>query len=144
MGYRVSGQLVDNLGNPIEFGTVYTSDSKGKPLPNAKTATTDDKGRWTLDGVNDSDYITGRMVGLIPKTFPAKSIVPVDFSGAIVRAIKLTLNQDVKTSIPEIKIEDKKVVYQEKKLGKYIMIGSAIVLGLTAIVFAIKSKTILK
>jgi hypothetical protein len=142
MSVLVSGQLVDGQNKPIEFAVVYTSDSSGKPLPNSKNAQTDDKGKWVLNGVGDNDYITARLVGFNQKTIPVKSIVPIMISGFPVRMTKITLSEDVKTILEEAPIFAKKVVYKEKKLGKYIAIASAGLLLITITTLVLNKKLI--
>lgn len=126
MGYSISGQLVDSSNKPIEFATIYTSDSSGKPLIGSKNTQSDEKGRWSLNGVEDSDYITITMVGYNKNIFPAKSVVPVDISGVgmPIRIIKKTLKEDVQTMLADVPIVSKRVIYKEKKTGKYIAIAS--------------------
>jgi hypothetical protein len=109
MRYQVTGRLVDSEKKPIEFGLVYISDASGKPKVGGKNTQTDDKGRWSLLGVEDSDYITGSMVGYDKKTISAKSIVPVNVTGVPVRSIQITLNDTASAKLEEVKVESKKV-----------------------------------
>lgn len=126
MGYSISGQLVDSSNKPIEFATIYTSDSSGKPLIGSKNTQSDEKGKWSLNGIEDSDYITATIVGYNKITFPAKSIVPIDLTGFgnPIRVVKKVLKEDVKTMLEETPIVSKRVIYKEKKTGKYIAIAS--------------------
>ena len=135
MPYTVSGQLVDKDKKPVEFAIVYTSDSSGKPISGSKNATTDDKGRWVLNGVNDSDYITGSSVGFNKKIISAKSIVPVNLGGIPVRTIQMTLPEDTKTVLTEVPVESKKVTIKPNYTGRYIMIAGAGLLLLTGAMF---------
>lgn len=143
MAYSVSGQLVDGKGTPIEFAIVYTSDASGKPIVGSKNAQTDEKGKWVLSGVNDSDYITASIVGYNKKIIPAKSIVPVNIMGLPMRAIQMKLTEDVKTILPEAEIASIKVPLQkEKKLGKYIAIASIGIILISATVLILNKKLI--
>jgi hypothetical protein len=144
MAYQVTGKLVDSEKNPIEFGLVYISDASGKPKAGGKNTQTDDKGRWSLLGVIDSDYITASMVGYDKKTVSSKSIVPVNVMGVPVRSIQITLNDTASAKLEEVKIESKKVIVKPNNLGKYIMIGGAGMLLLTGVLFIIgKSKKLI-
>jgi hypothetical protein len=149
MAYQVTGQLVDSEKKPIEFGLVYISDASGKPKSGGKNTQTDDKGKWSLLGVEDSDYITGSMVGYDKKTVSAKSIKPIYLSCIqapcpVIRSIQITLNDTASAKLEEVKIESKKVVIKPNNLGKYIMIGGAGMLLLTGALFIIgKSKKII-
>lgn len=138
MSYTVSGRLVDKDKQPIEFGIVYTSDSSGKPIAGSKQYTTDDKGRWILNGVKDSDYITGTMVGFNKKIIPAKSIIPIPnpITGIVQRVFQITLPDDSALSnLNEISVTTKKVTIKPKNIGKYVMIGGASLLLITGIMF---------
>lgn len=144
MAYQVTGQLVDSDNKPIEFGVVYISDANGKPKAGGKNAQTDDKGKWSLSGVEDSDYITASMVGLNKKTIPAKSIIPVNVMGFPVRSIKISLTDSASAMLQPVTVENKKVTIKPNNLGKYIMIGGAGLLLLTGVVFIIgKSKKLI-
>lgn len=144
MAYRVTGQLVDSEKKPIEFGIVYISDANGKPKVGGKNTQTDDKGKWSLSGVEDSDYITGSMVGFDKKTIPAKSIIPVNIMGIPVRSIQMTLSDSASAMLQPVTVENKKVIIKPNNLGKYIMIGGAGMLLLTGVMFIIgKSKKLI-
>lgn len=146
MSYTVSGRLVDKDKQPIEFGVVYTSDSSGKPIAGSKNYTADDKGRWILNGVNDTDYITGTMVGFNKKTIPAKSIIPIPnpITGIYQRMIQITLPDDSQATLAEVPVISKKVTIKPKNIGKYIMIGGVGLLLVTGIMFFVsKSKKII-
>lgn len=149
MAYQVTGQLVDSEKKPIEFGLVYISDANGKPKAGGKNTQTDDKGKWSLLGVEDSDYITGSMVGLDKKTISAKSIVPITLNCItspcpVIRSIQITLNDSASAKLEEVKVENKKVTIKPNNLGKYIMIGGAGMLLLTGVMFIIgKSKKLI-
>lgn len=149
MAYQVTGKLVDSEKNPIEFGLVYISDANGKPKAGGKNTQTDDKGKWSLLGVVDSDYITGSMVGYDKKTVSAKSIVPIYLNCIqppcpVIRSIQITLNDTASAKLEEVKIESKKVIVKPNNLGKYIMIGGAGMLLLTGVLFIIgKSKKLI-
>ena len=142
MGYTVIGRLIDKDKNPIEFAQVYTSDSNGKPIAGSKSAETDLQGRWRLNDVNDSDYITGTMVMFNKKTIPAKSIVaiPNPITGVSQRAINLTLSDSVGSNIKEVVVKSTKVTVKPKNVGKYIMIGGVSLLLLTGIILLVKKK----
>jgi hypothetical protein len=144
MAYQVTGQLVDSEKKPIEFGLVYISDANGKPKAGGKNTQTDDKGKWSLLGVEDSDYITGSMVGLNKKTIPAKSIIPINVMGVPVRSIQIILTDSASAMLQPVTVENKKVTIKPNNLGKYIMIGGAGMLLLTGVMFIIgKSKKLI-
>lgn len=137
MSYTVSGRLLDKDKQPIEFGIVYTSDSSGKPIAGSKNYTADDKGRWILKDVNDSDYITGSMVGYNKKTIPAKSIIsiPNPITGMSQKLINITLPDDSQATLAEVPVISKKVTIKPKNIGKYVIIGGASLLLITAVMF---------
>lgn len=144
MSYQVTGQLVDSEKKPIEFGVVYISDANGKPKVGGKNTQTDDKGKWSLLGVEDSDYITGSMVGFNKKTISAKSIIPINVMGVPVRSIQIILSDSASAMLESVTVENKKVTIKPNNLGKYIMIGGAGMLLLTGIMFLIgKSKKLI-
>jgi hypothetical protein len=144
MSYQVTGQLVDSEKKPIEFGVVYISDASGKPKVGGKNTQTDDKGKWSLLGVQDSDYITGSMVGFNKKTIPAKSIIPVNVMGVPVRSVQIKLTDSASAMLEPVIVENKKVTIKPNNLGKYIMIGGAGMLLLTSVMFIIgKSKKLI-
>lgn len=140
MGYTISGQLVDTSNKPIEFATIYTSDSSGKPLIGSKNTQSDEKGKWILNGVEDSNYITITMVGYNKNIFPAKSIVPINIMGVPVRTIKNTLKEDAQTILEETPIISKRVIKKEIKLGKYIAIVSLGVALISASILLLNKK----
>lgn len=142
MGYKVMGQLVDTSNKPIEFATIYTSDSSGKPLSGSKNTQSDEKGKWSLNGVEDSNYITITMVGYNKNIFPAKSVIPIDISGVgmPIRIIKKTLKEDAQTILADVPIVSKRVIKKEKKLGKYIAIVSLGVVLISASILLLNKK----
>ncbi len=137
MPYTVTGQLVDKDKQPIEFAIVYTSDANGKPITGSKNATTDDKGKWILNGVEDSDFITGSSVGYNKKIISAKSIVPVNLMGTTIRTIQMTLPDSVQNTLVEVPVVSNKVTIKPNNTGKYVMIASTGLLLLTATMFII-------
>jgi hypothetical protein len=138
MAYTLIGKIVDTDNNPIEFGSVYTSDSKGNPLKSIKSTTADDKGRWKLEGINDTDFITGQFVGFDKKTFSAKSNVkvPIPFSNAFSRnlIIKLPLSKSGSLSEVEVTVTEPKIATKKPMaLGKYVAIGGGVLVLIGAI-----------
>lgn len=138
MAYTLIGKIVDTDNNPIEFGSVYTSDSKGNPTSRVKSTTADDKGRWKLEGINDTDFITGQFVGFDKKTVSAKSNVkvPIPFSNAFSRnlIIKLPLSKSGSLSEVEVTVTEPKIATKKPMaLGKYIAIGSGVLVLIGAI-----------
>jgi hypothetical protein len=145
MAYSVIGRLLDKDKQPIAFAMVYTSDANGKPLPNPKNAQTDENGRWKLDGVNDSDFITGRMVGYNQKSISAKSIKTIQNPMTLMpqRAINITLPDDVNAVIPEVQVTSTKITKKQKNTGKYVMISAIGLLAITGILLTLKNKKII-
>lgn len=138
MAYTLIGKIVDTDNNPIEFGSVYTSDSKGNPLKSIKSTTADDKGRWKLEGINDTDFITGQFVGFDKKTVSAKSNVkvPIPFSNAFSRnlIIKLPLSKSGSLSEVEVTVTEPKIATKKPMaLGKYVAIGGGVLVLIGAI-----------
>jgi hypothetical protein len=134
--YTLVGKLVDNNNAPVEFGAVYTSDANGKPLPTTKNTQTDDQGRWKLNGINDTDFITARMVGFKQKTVPAKSaiILPSMISGILPsHNLVIKMTQDEAATLSEVPVEASSITTNSKNVGKYIAIGAASILAITII-----------
>jgi hypothetical protein len=141
MAYTLIGKIIDSENNPIEFGSIYTSDSKGNPTSRVKSTTADDKGRWKLEGINDTDFITGQFVGFDKKTVSAKSNVkiPIPFSNAFSRnlIIKLPLSKSGSLSEVEVTVTEPKIATKKPMaLGKYVAIGSSVLvlIGVIALI----------
>lgn len=141
MAYTLIGKIIDTDNNPIEFGSIYTSDSKGNPLKSIKSTTADDKGRWKLEGINDTDFITGQFVGFDKKTVSAKSNVkiPIPFSNAFSRnlIIKLPLSKSGSLSEVEVTVIEPKIATKKPMaLGKYVAIGAGVLvlIGVIALI----------
>lgn len=141
MAYTLIGKIIDTDNNPIEFGSIYTSDSKGNPLKSIKSTTADDKGRWKLEGINDTDFITGQFVGFDKKTVSAKSNVkiPIPFSNAFSRnlIIKLPLSKSGSLSEVEVTVTEPKIATKKPMaLGKYVAIGAGVLvlIGVIALI----------
>jgi hypothetical protein len=141
MAYTLIGKIIDTDNNPIEFGSIYTSDSKGNPTSRVKSTTADDKGRWKLEGINDTDFITGQFVGFDKKTVSAKSNVkiPIPFSNAFSRnlIIKLPLSKSGSLSEVEVTVIEPKIATKKPMaLGKYVAIGAGVLvlIGVIALI----------
>ena len=141
MAYTLIGKIIDTDNNPIEFGSIYTSDSKGNPLKSIKSTTADDKGSWKLEGINDTDFITGQFVGFDKKTISAKSNVkiPIPFSNAFFRnlIIKLPLSKSGNLSEVEVTVTEPKIATKKPMaLGKYVAIGAGVLvlIGVIALI----------
>lgn len=141
MAYTLIGKIIDTDNNPIEFGSIYTSDSKGNPTSTVKSTTADDKGRWKLEGINDTDFITGQFVGFDKKTVSAKSNVkiPIPFSNAFSRnlIIKLPLSKSGSLSEVEVTVTEPKIATKKPMaLGKYVAIGAGVLvlIGVIALI----------
>jgi hypothetical protein len=104
--YTLIGKIVDTDNKPIEFGSIYTSDSKGNPTSRVKSTTSDDKGRWKLEGINDTDFITAQFVGFDKKTISAKSNikVPIPFSNAFFRNLIIKLPLSKSGNLSEVEV----------------------------------------
>ncbi len=147
MAYTLIGKIVDSDNNPIEFGSIYTSDSKGNPTSKVKSTTADDKGRWKLEGINDTDFITGQFVGFDKKTVSAKSNVkvPIPFSNAFSRnlIVKLPLSKSGSLSEVEVTVTEPKIKQKKSMpLGKYVAIGGGalVLIGVIALIISKKWK----
>jgi hypothetical protein len=142
MSYTVTGRLIDKDKNPIEFAKVFTSDSNGKPIAGTKFTETDLQGRWKLDGIKDSDFITGQMVGFKKKTISAKSIITIPnfITGIPQRSINITLDSSEQAALPEVAVEGKKITIKPSNIGKYIIFGSIGILAITGIILLIRKK----
>jgi hypothetical protein len=104
--YTLIGKIVDTDNKPIEFGSIYTSDSKGNPTSRVNSTTSDDKGRWKLEGINDTDFITAQFVGFDKKTISAKSNikVPIPFSNAFSRNLIIKLPLSKSGNLSEVEV----------------------------------------
>jgi hypothetical protein len=140
MAYSVFGKVVDGQNIPIPFALVFTSDANGKPLTPSKNTQTDDNGKWKLDGLNDTDYITVRMVGLKPQTFLAKtatSIPVIGMSGVFQRVVATTLKPDESANLKEIEIVSPKYVPPKPKPNYllYTLVGGLLLLVVAGTIY---------
>ena len=103
MAKTIGGVVTRIDGSPVEFGTIYISDNKGKKTGADKL--TDDKGRFTLLSNNDNEFITAKLVGLIPKTISVKEAVNIPTpSGGIMPMVKIKMEMDKNATLPEFEI----------------------------------------
>lgn len=101
MAKTIGGVVTRIDGSPVEFGTIYISDNKGKKTGADKL--TDDKGRFTLLSNNDNEFITAKLVGLIPKTISVKEAVNIPTpSGGIMPMVKIKMEMDKNATLPEV------------------------------------------
>lgn len=148
MAYTVFGKVVDGQNNPIPFALVFTSDASGKPLTPSKNTQTDDNGKWKLDGLNDADYVTIRMVGLKPQTFLAKtatSIPVIGMAGLFQKVVSTTLKPDESAILKEIEVVSPKYVKPPSKPNylMYVLVGGLLLLVVAGTMYYIdKNKTI--
>ena len=96
MAKKIFGRVVNDKNEAVEFATVFLSDANGKPIGNVAT-NTDDKGRFVFNSLNDTDYVTGQMVGLKPTTVSVKSAVniPSTLGNMPTLAIKMPTSEGV-------------------------------------------------
>lgn len=107
MGYTIKGKVLDKDKQPVPFVVLYASDSNAKPLTPTKSATADENGVFKIDSIEDTDFITSRMVGLATKTIPAKSLDKT-------KNILITLEPDDKTTLSTVEIIADKVKPKDK------------------------------
>ena len=101
MAKTIGGVVTRIDGSPVEFGTIYISDNKGKQTGAVKQ--TDVKGRFTLLSNNDNEYITAKLVGLLPKTISVKEAVNIPTpSGGIMPMVKIKMEMDKNATLPEV------------------------------------------
>jgi hypothetical protein len=106
MGKKVFGRVVDNENKAVEFAVVYVSDSNGKPIGNVNT-TTDDKGRFVFNSLNDSDFLTSRLVGLEPKTVSVKSAINVPSPIGDMPTLAMKMNPSAGANLQEVVVKPK-------------------------------------
>ena len=101
MAKTIEGVVTRIDGSPVEFGTIYISDNKGKQTGAVKQ--TDVKGRFTLLSNNDNEFITAKLVGLLPKTISVKEAVNIPtLSGDIIPMVKIKMEMDKNATLPEV------------------------------------------
>lgn len=149
---RLLGQVLDKNKKPLSGATVYVSRSNGKPK-GANSATTDDKGRWFLDGVESSDSITARLVGFKQTTVPVKKAtkIPNPVTGAKQDALVITMPDAAAQKLPEVEVkpsapttEQALAPVEEKKEGmsnatKIALVAGGVIL-LSGLVYFITRK----
>ena len=106
MGKKVFGRVVDNENKGVEFAVVYVSDANGKPIGNVNT-TTDDKGRFVFNSLNDSDFLTSRLVGLEPKTVSVKSAINVPSPIGDMPTLAMKMNPSAGANLQEVVVKPK-------------------------------------
>ena len=106
MGKKVFGRVVDNENKGVEFAVVYVSDANGKPIGNVNT-TTDDKGRFVFNSLNDSDFLTSRLVGLEPKTVSVKSAINVPSPIGDMPTLAMKMNPSTGANLQEVVVKPK-------------------------------------
>lgn len=141
MAKTIGGVLTRIDGSPVEYGIVYISDDKGNKTGADKL--TDDKGRFTLSSNNDNEFITAKLVGLIPKTISVKEAVNIPTpSGGIMPMVKIKMEMDKSATLPEVlvttndpkKDETKKEMNKNLKIGLFIGGGILILVILAVII----------
>ena len=101
---KIFGFVKDENKKPLEFVTVFKSDANGKPIGNLSTST-DEKGRWNLDGLTNSDYVTARIVGFEPTTLPITKVVQIpDELGGKMSILNIPLKQNLATTLQEFEV----------------------------------------
>ena len=106
---KIFGLVTDEQKKPVEFATVFKSDANGKPIGNVAT-TGDDKGRWTLDGLLPTDFVTARMVGLEPKTMSVSSAVKIPdmVTGIPMTVLNIPMKQSASNVLQEVVVTAEK------------------------------------
>ena len=105
---KIFGLVTEN-NKPVEFATVFRSDANGKPIGNLAT-TGDDKGRWQLDGLLPTDYVTARMVGLEPSTISVSNAVniPDTITGIPMTMLNIPMKQSASSTLNEVVVTAEK------------------------------------
>jgi hypothetical protein len=156
MAKKIFGRVIDNENKAVEFATVFVSDANGKPIGNVAT-TTNDKGQFSFNSLNDSDFLTARLVGLEPKTVSVKNAINVPSplgnmptvaikmnpsAGANLQEVVVTATkpqppkpQDTKPKTEKPKVEEGVVVEEPKKgMSKGLKIGLIVGGGLLLLI----------
>ena len=141
---NILGKVLDESDSPVEFATVYVSDSKGSPVQPNRNATTDEKGNYKLDNVTETDHITARQVGLMPTTRLANKVVKMSavnpFGGLItIPTLNFKLKQDPLNTLSTVEITAKK---PKSNVLKYGLIASSLLLLVAGVSYAVKKKLI--
>jgi len=134
MAKTIGGVVTRIDGSPVEFATIYISDNKGKQTGAVKQ--TDVKGRFTLLSNNDNEFITAKLVGLIPKTISVTEAVNIPTpSEGIMPMVKIKMEMDKNATLPEVlvttndpkkdnsKKDDTKKDKPKKEMNKNLKIG---------------------
>jgi hypothetical protein len=101
MAKTIGGVVTRIDGSPVEFGTIYISDNKGKQTGAVKQ--TDVKGRFTLLSNNDNEFITAKLVGLLPKTISVKQAVNIPLpSGGVMPMLNIKMEMDKNATLPKV------------------------------------------
>lgn len=123
MSYNIRGKVFDENKVVLPFATIYVSDSKGGHSLHAKNTASDIDGNWVLKDVNDSDFITARMLGYEPETISVKSI-PALIKLSPVRdgekKLNITLKQGEGTKLSEFEVVAER---DKKSYSKYYILG---------------------
>ncbi len=119
MAKKIFGRVIDNSNKAVEFGVVYVSDVNGKPIGNINT-TTDDKGNFLLNSVNDTDYITSKMVGLKPTTISVKDAKNI---GGGIFGLTIKMNQSEGVNLQEVVVKPKPEEPPKKGMSKALKMG---------------------
>lgn len=146
MAYTILGKIIDSDKNPIP-AIVYKSDSKGNVVGTSpKSTQSSEKGEWKLDGINDTDYITVRMLGFTPKTFLAKSVpsIPIMGTNMSARMIQTELKPSEGAVLKEVEVSSPKYVKPDPKpnYAKWILVGGLILIAVGATAYYLNNKNI--
>ncbi len=143
MAYTVLGKVIDSDKNPIP-AIVYKSDAKANPITPSKSTQAGEDGSWKLEGINDTDYITVRMLGLTPKTFLAKSVpsIPIMGTNMSARMIQTTLTPSEGAVLKEIEVSSPKYIKPKEKpnYAKWILIGGLVLIAVGATAYLLNSQ----
>jgi len=112
MAKKIYGRVVNEKNEGVEYANVVLTDSKGKQVGNVGT-TTDDKGRFVFNSLNDTDFLTAVMVGLKPTTVSVKSAINIPSPTGNMPTLAIKMPPSEGTNLQEVvvtapKIEPKK------------------------------------
>jgi hypothetical protein len=114
MAKKIYGFVKNEINQPVEFAVVYTSDKNGKPV-GGKSTQSDEKGRFSIDAINDSDFLTASMTGLKPSTVKASSAINVPSTIGVMPTVLIKMNPSEFASLPEVKVTPKETTSNPTK-----------------------------
>ena len=143
---NVFGKVVDADGTPVEFATVFVSDSKGSPVTPNRNTSTDTKGSYKLEGVKESDFISVRYVGLNPITIAASKVIKVPLlmigsATSYIPTLNISMKQSDSNTLGTVEVIAKKV--EKSNALRNVLIVSGVLLGVALVIYGVKHQSAL-